>query len=107
MNILEIQLVNKSIILQAKEIIRVEAVNSYSRIYFIGGKSLVVAKVLSWFEQRLPLEMFIRVHRSHLVNKFFVHEIDSVSLKSLQLQNGEVISVSRRKKRALKFTFST
>ena len=81
-----------------EEIIRVEASSNYSRIYFSDGKKITVTKILNWFEDTLPAEMFARVHRSHLINKMFVQEIIGTGAKTLLLHNGELISISRRKR---------
>jgi len=89
----------KENIMNAGKIIRVEAHSNYSRIYFADGSTLVLAKVLQWFEDFLPDEMFIRVHRSHLINKQFVTAIKGRKIKTILLNNGENVVVSRRRKR--------
>ncbi len=81
-----------------EEIIRVEALSSYSRIHLSSGKKIVVPKVLHWFEDMLPMEMFVRIHRSHLVNKLFVQEVNGIKVKTLLMESGEHILISRRKK---------
>jgi two-component system, LytTR family, response regulator len=98
MAFLKIPGVNNGHPIIVKEIIRIQAISNYSRIYFSNGKVVVVAKVLHWFEDSLPETMFARVHRSHLVNKLFVEKIKGVRSKSLLLYNGESIAVSRRRK---------
>jgi len=80
-----------------QHIIRVEASSSYSKIYFTNERPLVVAKVLHWFEGNLPCDIFCRIHRTHLVNKMFVIEVNNTS--GLSLFNGEIIQISRRKKK--------
>jgi two-component system, LytTR family, response regulator len=85
-------------LVQAEQIIRVEALSNYSTIHFASGRPMVVAKVLHWFEEQLPPAMFARVHRSHLVNKMFMQEINGANYSSLLLNNGETIAISRRKK---------
>jgi hypothetical protein len=40
-------------LIDIRSIIRIEAMSSYSKLYFTGKKNLVVAKVLSWFEDML------------------------------------------------------
>lgn len=79
-------------------IIRIEASSSYSRIYFTNGQKLVSAKVLRWFEQRLPSQLFVRIHRTHLVNKNFISRYVNGSGGAIGLANGEWIGVSKRKK---------
>jgi len=85
-------------LVEAHNIIRVEGQSNYSKIYFTSGYPLTVAKVLHWFEEKLPGEMFARVHRRHLVNKLFMQEINGAGFKNLVLSNGENITMSRRKK---------
>ncbi len=80
------------------EIIRVEALSNYSRVYFANGKKLVVAKVLLWFQEKLPAEYFARIHRSHLVNKHFIKGLLKSDTGILELQNGEQLCISRRKR---------
>jgi two-component system LytT family response regulator len=81
-----------------EKIIRVQSMDNYSKIYFANAKPLVVSKVLLWFELRLPKQLFTRVHRSHLVNRNYVTGINGSGIKSIELQNGDIIRISRRKK---------
>lgn len=83
------------------QIIRVEALSNYSKIFFSTGSHMTVAKVLQWFHLRLPEQMFTRVHRSHLVNKMFIDSIQGRKLNTIVLRNGETIVMSRRKKKTL------
>jgi two-component system LytT family response regulator len=57
---------------------------------------MVVAKVLRLLQDLLPESMFVRVHRSHLVNRRFVKELSGISSKRLLMNNGEYIIISRR-----------
>ena len=78
-------------------IIRIEASSNYSKVYCRGQAfPIVAAKVLRWFEERLPQSLFTRVHRTHLVNRMHV-----VSVKNniVVLESGMQISVSRRKRK--------
>lgn len=78
------------------DIIRVEAVGAYCRV-FCNGRQLpiVVAKTLKWFEERLPAELFTRVHHGHLINR---GHIASIAGNMIILNNGYSVLISRRKK---------
>jgi len=102
MNFIQIPFDRGIRMVQAEEIIRVEGRSNYSKIYFVSGKPMTVAKVLHWFQDHLPEQMFARVHRSHLVNRIFVYEINGCNYSNLLLTNGESIPISRRKKILLK-----
>lgn len=89
---------DERLLLTATGIIRIQAASNYSRIYFADGSNMVVAKLLRWFQHSLPEQMFVRVHKSHLVNKCFIKNIAGVSKKTILLNNGENIVISRRKR---------
>lgn len=83
-------------------IVRIEASSNYSKIYLSAAmgniKMLVTAKVLKWFEERLPEDCFTRLHRSHLVNNHFLQTLQN-SNKAFELANGKVIAISRRRRK--------
>lgn len=78
-------------------IVRIEASSNYSKLYFTNGQKLVSSKILRWFEEQLPSHSFVRIHRTHLVNKKFISRYIYGSAK-IGLSNGEWIQVSRRRK---------
>lgn len=89
---------NKVVMMQ--NIIRVEASSSYCKIYFSNEYPLIVAKVLHWFEDQLPGDMFCRIHRGHIVNRSYITAVSQSD--ALKLSNGDVIQMSRRKKQSYK-----
>jgi DNA-binding LytR/AlgR family response regulator len=93
-----------SFLVDTDTIVHIEASSNYSKLYFNNGKMLVTAKVLKWFEERLPCECFTRLHRSHLVNNRFLHP-DQCSGKTFELQNGKVIQISRRRRKSVLLKF--
>lgn len=92
---------NKGIkVAMCKNIIRIEANSNYCRLYFDNEEPLTVAKVLHWFEGRLPDEYFYRIHRTHIVNRMFISNISNDN--KLTLLNGEELQTSRRKKNIIR-----
>ena len=89
MNYFNIPYVGGICFVQPENIIRIEASSNYSKVYFSNAKPMTVAKVLHWFEDQLPQQMFARVHRSHLVNKMFMLQVNGAKNKMLLLNNGE------------------
>ena len=89
------------------EIVRIEALSNYSKLFFANNKTLVVAKVLRWFEERLLIapqtsglhvETFLRIHRKHLINKNFIRQYVSGKGAKIELNTGERFDVSKRKR---------
>jgi len=93
-----------SFLIDVNTIIRIEASSNYSKIYFSAAigriEMLVTAKVLKWFEERLPHECFTRLHRSHLVNNRFL-QTHQCSGNAFELQNGKIIEISRRRRKSV------
>lgn len=83
-------------IIDTATIVRIQAISNYSKLFFSDSKTLVVAKVLKWFEEKLGNHDFLRIHRTHLVNKHFIHQYSNGG--SIQLRNGERLEVSKRRK---------
>ena len=84
------------------DVIRFEASSNYTRIHAVNKRPLVVARVLSAYEELLEGLGFIRVHRSHLVNRRYIQAIDDNG--NLVLEDQSNIEVSRRRKKGV---FST
>ncbi len=85
--------------LHPAQIVRIESSSNYSRIYFNNRPPLLVCKVLQWFEDLLPDENFVRVHRSHLVNRKYISAQPNESY--LLLENGQLVPVSRRRRKVV------
>ncbi len=100
MQVIPFRQFNGNMELQPSKIIRIESSSNYSRVFFTNHPPLLVCKILQWFEDLLPSEGFVRVHRSHLVNRAFIAE--RPDKKYLLLENGQVVPVSRRRRKAVR-----
>ena len=80
-----------------EEVVRLEARSNYTLIYTVSKRPLVVAKVLSAYEELLEEHGFIRVHRSHLINMRFVAKLTRTG--GIILQDDRSIQISRRRRK--------
>jgi len=79
-------------------VIRLTATGNYTTFYFTHTNQVFISsKTLKIFAKHLPGELFIRPHRSHLVNKQFIKAIGSSINMRLTLFNNVKIPVARRK----------
>ena len=85
---------------RADNIIRIQAISNYCKIYFDNEYPLTVAKLLLWFVGKLPEDIFCRIHRGQIVNRNFISSISCN--KILTLVNGEQLQISKRKKNVVK-----
>jgi len=62
-----------------RNIIRIEAARDYSTVYTTDNQEYLVLRSMTEWENRLPEEHFIRIHRSHIVNIDSIEKIRKVS----------------------------
>ncbi len=79
-----------------KEIVRIEADGSYSRVFTSDRKMRLVSKNLKSFEESLEGESFFRTHKSHLIN--IEHLVKYSPVKdggTVEMSDGSDIPVAR------------
>lgn len=83
---------------EVKDIIRLEAKESYTNIVFTPGQKEILASInLGEYEAQFkPYRQFMRVHRSNLVNLDYVEVYVKSDGGYLRLKNGESVDVSKR-----------
>jgi len=84
--------------IDVKDIIRLEADGSYVTIYSTNDKPHVVSKPLGYYAKILNESVFVRVHRSHLVNVKMVTEFKKGSNCYVILENGDKVQVASSKR---------
>lgn len=94
------------IIAEISNIIRFQAENSYTHIYFTNSKTLMVSQLICYYEKMLEGHGFYRVHKSHLLNASHLISFHKAS-GILTLDNGDMIPVSVRKRKCLSNLFKT
>ena len=77
-----------------RDVVRCEGDNNYSRFFFADGKPFLVTRTLKEYDELLADHGFIRVHKSHLVNKACVQRFDREG--NLWMSDGSRVPVSRR-----------
>lgn len=82
------------------EVIRCEGDNNYSRFFFTDRKPFLVSKTLKEYDELLTDHGFIRVHKSHLVNRTYVQRFDREG--NLWMSDGSHVPVSRRNRDKIK-----
>lgn len=85
--------------IKISDIIIIKAQKDYSRITIATGQTFTLKKSLNKWEDTLPIDLFIRVHRSTIVNANYISKIDKwfnysyrITLKNID----EQVIVSQR-----------
>ena len=84
------------------EILVIRGEGNYSNIITRNGRKLLSCRTLKYFATMLEEVHFIRPSKSALVNLLAIAHIDFKSQKSIRLENGDMISISRRNVRPLR-----
>lgn len=84
-------------IISTNDIICIQADGNYSVLYLEGQKKLMVTRKIGEFEFLLDPKMFLRSHKSSIINLLCVKEYSSNEGHNVLMKNGMNVQVSRRK----------
>lgn len=79
------------------DIVHIAADSNYSVFYLANNDKITVSKVLKEYEEILPENQFVRIHKSSIVNLNYLKEYNYRNGYEVLLKNGEKIAVSRRR----------
>ena len=76
---------HKNIPVELSTILYIEAMGNYVRLYLTEGRKLMSQMTLTELADLLPQQVFVRTHRSFIVNRFFVESFNrqEIYLKGL------------------------
>jgi two-component system LytT family response regulator len=89
----------------AKEIVRCEAEDNFTRFLLTNGERRLICRPLKHYEQALRPLGFVRVHRSHVVNIACIRKYRKGKGGTLILADGSEIPVSEACRPALMEVF--
>ena len=96
---------NKACFVKIKDICYVEADSCYSKIFLANGNEKVISRTLKKWQEILPENEFVRVHRSYLLNVNGIKEIKKRDNGTYYVHFNEInksIEISRRYASSLK-----
>lgn len=81
-----------------EEIMYCRSDGNYTVLHLENGKTLIVSKSLKEIENLLPESLFSRIHHSHMINLSFTKKLIEGDEDKVEMQDGRLMEVSRRKK---------
>ncbi|HXB13999.1 MAG TPA: LytTR family DNA-binding domain-containing protein [Bacteroidia bacterium] len=87
----------ETMLVDMEEIIRLEADGNYTDIFLESGRKLKSTKSLADYEKSLPPDIFLRIHKKHLINRTHVNTIKKGE-GLIIMADGSVLEISRLKK---------
>lgn len=103
---IRIRQANRLITASPNEILYIQSANNYSRIFMKGGAQFYTSRTLKSWERELSSEIFLRCHRTFLVNRDSISEINRFK-KELILTDGASVPTSRRFQKSCLSAIST
>lgn len=83
-----------------KDIVRFEAEDNYTHIYFTNGERITASKTIKAYEDMLQMLNFYRVHKRHVINLNYLRKFIKGDGGYLVMDDGKKIEVSRRRRPA-------
>jgi two-component system, LytTR family, response regulator len=93
---LRIPLPNRTVSVSMTDIIRLDADGAYTKIFLTGNKQYFVSYNIKIFEEHLDLNLFMRVHRSHIINLKKVSKITGGKRLLAEMTDDSKVEISRR-----------
>lgn len=89
---------NGLILLEIKNIIRLESDGAYTRLFVADGTNHFLSKNLGYYENSLAEHDFIRVHNKHLISIKHVKNYVRAEGGTIVMSDSSTVEISRRKK---------
>lgn len=87
--------------LRIDQITRCQSYNNYTEIHLVNGERIMTTKTLKDYTEILENYGFFRIYQSHLINLKMVKKILNKEGLYVEMENGDVLELSRRKKNVL------
>ncbi|WP_285009045.1 LytR/AlgR family response regulator transcription factor [Pedobacter faecalis] len=84
-------------LIDVDDIVYIEADSNYSVFHLRNGDQITVSKVLKEYEEILPDDRFLRIHKSSIINLNDLKEFNFKHGYQAIMKSGEKITVSRRR----------
>lgn len=88
------------------EIIRCQADNNYTEVFFKDGRKVILSKTLKDLEEMLEGFGFLRCHHSHLINIKYIQGVQGPGFNKILLNSDVLIPISRMKKELIRNTIA-
>jgi len=88
----------KHILISLDDIFYLESLGNYVKVWKDDG-FILTPRTLTSFEEQLSVDIFIRVHKSFILNKKYVHYIEG---NTIFLKNGQQVPVGKNYKATIK-----
>lgn len=90
-------------------IIAIKSIKDYTQLILLGNKKFLVRKSMLYWQEKLPQNKFLRIHRQTIINLDYVVKVEKISSNRLNIflkYLNEPMQVSQRYSQKIKSLFS-
>ncbi|MDX1652306.1 MAG: LytTR family DNA-binding domain-containing protein [Brumimicrobium sp.] len=77
------------------DIVRCQSERNYTKFFLSDGRKIIISKTLKEYEDVLQYPLFLRCHRSHIINLSYLDRYDKSDGGTIVMKNGDEIPISR------------
>ena len=92
---------NRTIFISADDVLCLQGEGNYTFLHTRDRKRYLVSKSLKEFEKTLDGSIFLRVHKSYIVNVAYVQRSVFSKERQVRLADGREVAISRRRMKAI------
>lgn len=92
---------NRTIFISADDVLCLQGEGNYTFLHTRDRKRYLVSKTLKEFEKTLDGSIFLRVHKSYIVNLAYVQRSLFSKERQVHLADGREVGISRRRMKAI------
>jgi two-component system LytT family response regulator len=90
---------HKIVLVEPNEILYCKSDGSYTIVFLKNGEEHLISKSIKYIEELLPTNIFIRVHKSYIINLNEVKELIKQGAGEIILSNDKIVPISRTHKK--------
>ena len=88
---------NRTILIAVEDILCLQGEGNYTFLHTRDHKRYLVSKTLKEFERTLSPDLFLRIHKSYIVNMAYVQHSLATRERCVCLADGREVAISRRR----------
>lgn len=88
---------NRTIYIAVDDVLCFQGEGNYTFLYTRDRKRYLVSKTLKEFERTLDGSLFLRIHKSYIVNLAYVQRAGLTNERYVRLADGREVTISRRR----------
>ena len=81
------------------EILYCKADGRYTHVFLNNGDSIITARLLKSFENKLPADLFLRIHKSYVINMNYISSFNKKRNFLLILGSDTILGISKRRRK--------